>query len=274
MLRPFAPLVLLLAATPAFAADPCAHAAPRDLALDLAGVRSVVFDIGPHELRLDGRAGTSGEVGGRACASSAADLDRLKLSQQKDGDTLVVRAWREGESLSGLFGNRYADLRLSAHVPDNLPVRIKVGSGDAWVTGVARLEAEVGSGDLDIRRIGQAVTAKVGSGDIEIDDAGSLQIRSIGSGDVTARNVRGDVSVGSVGSGDFRLDRAGGKVTVDSIGSGDVELSGVAGAVEVGSIGSGDLDVHGAASLRVRSIGSGDASHRDVRGSIDLPRRR
>jgi len=277
MLLRFASLLLLLGATataPVLAAEPCAHSAPRNLSLDLAGVRSVVFEIGHNELRLDARAGASGEISGRACASDAGDLERLKLSQRKDGDTLVVRAWREGNGVSGLFGNRYAELRLAAQVPAHLPVRLEVGSGDAWITGVASLGFSVGSGDLDIRAVKEAIKGKVGSGDIEIDGAGSLELGSIGSGDVSARNIRGDVEVGSIGSGDFSLDRVGGRVGIGSVGSGDVELSAVAGAIEVGSIGSGDLDVRGAASLRVRSIGSGDVSHRDVRGTVDVPRRR
>ena len=270
-----ASLLLLLGATaPALADEPCAHSAPRQLSLDLAGVRDIVFVIGPHELRLDARAGASGAVDGRACASDPADLERLKLAQRKEGDTLVVRAWREDGAVSGLFGGRYAELRLTAQVPATLPVRIEVGSGDAWVTGVASLTGAVGSGDLDVRGVRDAGELKGGSGDIQVDGAGSLSIGSIGSGDVSARNIRGDVEVGSIGSGDFSLERAGGRVGIGSVGSGDVELSAVAGAIEVGSIGSGDLDVRDAASLRVRSIGSGDVSHREVRGTVDIPRRR
>jgi len=266
--------LLLSAAAPAFADDPCTHSAPRNLQLDLAGVRNVVFDIGHNELRVDARPGGNGAVTGRACASDAAYLDQLKLTQQKSGDTLVVKAWRDGNSLSGLFGNRYAELRLSAALPDTLPVRLEVGSGDAWVNGTASLDATVGSGDLEIKRVRGKVSAKVGSGDIAIDDVGSLHVPSIGSGDVSVRNVRGDVEVGSIGSGDFSLDRVGGAVKIGSIGSGDAGLAGIGGAVEVGSIGSGDVEVRGAASLTVRSVGSGDIDHRDVRGAVNVPRRR
>jgi len=39
-------------------------------------------------------------------------------------------------------------------------------------------------------------------------------------------------------------------------------------------VGSGDVSVRGAAGLRVRSIGSGDVFHRDVTGTVDLPRRK
>ena len=87
-------------------------------------------------------------------------------------------------------------------------------------------------------------------------------------------NIGGDVGVGSIGSGDFELDGARGDVKIGSIGSGDADLRNGSGAVRVDSIGSGDLDVRGAASLSVGSIGSGEASHHDVRGAINLPRKR
>ena len=58
------------------------------------------------------------------------------------------------------------------------------------------------------------------------------------------------------------------------IGSGDASLAAIGGAVEVGSVGSGDVEVRGAASLTVRSVGSGDIDHRDVRGAVNIPRRR
>lgn len=274
MLRIVAPLVLLLAAAPVFAAEPCAHSAPRTLSLDLAGMRSVHFEVNHHELRVDARPGASAAVSGRACASDPAHLDQLTLSQRREGDTLVVRLLREGQGLTGLGGGHYAQLRLDATLPDTLPVRISVGSGDAWITGAASVEAEVASGDLDIRRIRGAVAAKVGSGDIDVADAGSLRVTSIGSGDLNARDIRGDVSVGSIGSGDFLVDRVAGKAVLDSIGSGDAGIRNATGAVELGSVGSGDFTVRGAASLRVRSIGSGDVDHSGVRGAVDLPRRR
>ena len=105
--------LLLAAAAPAFADDPCAHSAPRSLQLDLAGVRTVVFDIGHNDLRLDARAGGKGAVSGKACASDASYLDQLKLTQQKTGDTLLVKAWREGNSLSGLMRQRDVALDLA-----------------------------------------------------------------------------------------------------------------------------------------------------------------
>ena len=268
--------LLLLAPLAAAASDNnCRHSAPRSLALDLAGVKTVRVETHQHEVRLRAAPGASHALQGRACASQPEWLADLTLTQERQGDTLVVRARREREGgLSNLFGNHYARLELSGTVPDHLPVQLVVGSGDGLLEGAASASADVGSGDAGLRGIRGAVTAKVGSGDIEVDGAGSLKVLSIGSGDVSARNIGGKVEVGSIGSGDFELDGAHGDVKIGSIGSGDADLRNVSGAVRVDSIGSGDLDVRGADSLSVGSVGSGDISHRDVRGTLDLPRKR
>ena len=271
------PIALALAvfATPALAEDKCSHSAPRNLTLDLAGAKTVMFEVGPHKLRVDASASPDGALTGRACASDADRLGSLTVTQERNGDKLVVRLQREGE-LSGFgFGNRYAYLTLQAGVPDDVLVQLDVGSGDAWVTGAAAASADVGSGDVELKRVRNRATVKVGSGDVDVDDAGTLKVLSIGSGDVTASNLRGDAEVGSIGSGDFKLRRSSGGVSIQSIGSGDAELSDIAGSVSVGSIGSGDLEVRDVnGGLGVSSIGSGDVDHAGVRGAVDLPRRR
>ncbi|MBE2291066.1 MAG: DUF2807 domain-containing protein [Xanthomonadaceae bacterium] len=267
--------LLLLVPVAAMASDNCKHSAPRSLALDLAGVKTIRVETQQHDVRLRAAPGASHALQGRACASKPEWLADLTVTQERQGDTLVVRARREREGgLSGLFGNNYAWLDLSGTVPEGVPVQLVVGSGDGALEGAAAAGVEVGSGDAKLRGIRGPVTAKVGSGDIEVDGAASLKVLSIGSGDIKARNIGGDVGVGSIGSGDFELDGARGDVKIGSIGSGDADLRNVSGAVRVDSIGSGDLDVRGAASLSVGSIGSGEASHHDVRGAINLPRKR
>ncbi|KAF1697778.1 DUF4097 family beta strand repeat-containing protein [Pseudoxanthomonas koreensis] len=267
-------LGLLLAPTVALADDGrCTHSAPRSLALDLAGVKTVRVETNQHDVRLRAAPGTSHALQGRACASKPQWLDDLTVTQERKGDTLVVRARREREAgLSSLFGDNHASLELSGTVPEGVLVQLVVGSGDGSLEGAAAASADVGSGDVKLRGIRGPVTAKVGSGDIEIDGAGSLDVLSIGSGDVKVRNVGGDAKVGSIGSGDFELDGARGDVRIGSIGSGDADLHNVSGAVRIDSIGSGDAEVRGAASLSVGSIGSGGVDHRGVTGRIDLPR--
>ena len=255
------------------AADLCEHSAARNLDLDLTGVKTLVFDIGPHELSVAGGKARTAAIRGKACASDAKRLDDLVLSQRREGDKLIVVAERKGAVRSVSWsGAKYGYLTLDATLPDTIAVQVKLGSGDASVDGVASLAADVGSGDLEADHIRGTVFADVGSGDIVVHDVGALHVVSVGSGDLSARVVRGDATVGSVNSGDLRIDNAGGRVRIESIGSGDAELSGVAGNVSVDSIGSGNLevtDVRG--DLVVNSVGSGSVGHHGVAGQVRVP---
>lgn len=265
--------LLLLAPAAAFAATPeCKHSQPRNLALDLAGVKAVVFDIGSNDFTIDASAGAKAALGGKACASSEKYLEQLKLTQHKAGEKLYVTARREGMTGGIFLGSNYAYLKLAATLPDNVMVQLKVGSGDAVVTGAPMLSADVNSGDVEARHIRGLVAASVGSGDIILEDIGSLHVISVGSGDLSAKKVRGPAKVGSVGSGDFELDGASGDVEIGSVGSGDAKVTGVSGSVTVASVGSGDLEVDDIrGDLSVRSKSSGSVSHNRVDGRIDVP---
>ncbi|WP_058834758.1 GIN domain-containing protein [Luteimonas abyssi] len=259
---------------PVLAQQPCAHSQPQALTLDTAGVSRILFDIGPHTLRLQGASGGDHRIEGRACASSQSDVERLSVAQERRGDVLHVTLAREDRRGISL-GSRYAYLSLEGRVPDDLLIQLKVGSGDARLTGASAASIDVGSGDAELREVRGLVTAKVGSGDIKLHDIGALNLLSIGSGDVEASRIGGNVDVGSVGSGDLELSGAGGDVEIGSLGSGDIDLADIAGNVVVGSIGSGDLDVRDVrGDLTVRAKGSGDIDHRGIGGTIDLPRRR
>ena len=265
--------LLLLAPAAAFATSPeCKHSQPRNLALDLTGVKTVVFDIASNDLIVDAIAGAKAALGGKGCASDEKYLQQLKLTQHKAGDKLYVVARREG-SASGIFlGSNYAYLKLAATLPDNVMVQLKVGSGDAVVTGAPMLSADVNSGDVEARHIRGLVAASVGSGDIILEDIGSLHVISVGSGDLSAKKVRGPAKVGSVGSGDFELDGASDDVEIGSVGSGDARVTGVSGSVTVASVGSGDLEVNDIrGDLSVRSKSSGSVSHNRVDGRVDVP---
>lgn len=270
------PLLALLAlSAPALASDRyCKHEAPRQLTLDIGDARTVVFEVGPHDLTVESRAGAPAAMNGRACSSHAERLADLKIEQRRAGDKLIVRMYHDGKFSGISFGSNYAYMNLTATLPDHLPVQVKVGSGEAQVTGAPVFSADVGSGHAVGRSIRGLAAASVGSGDIDIHGAGSLKVVSIGSGDVEADNVRGATSVGSIGSGGFSLTR-GGSVEIGSIGSGGAELRDITGDVVVGSIGSGGVDVRNVGGgLTVRSVGSGDVDHEGVKGQLDIPKRR
>lgn len=284
-------LSLLLMPLPALASDAhCRFTEARQLPLQLAGAKTVVFEVNQHDLDLRAGGGTA-SLSGRACASSAELLRDLSVTQRRDGDTLTVHLQRDGRR-AALGGQAYAWLDIHAGIPDDVRVQLKVGSGDARVEGARSLSIDLGAGDVDALHTRGSVHAAVGSGDLVVDGAGSLALLGLGSGEAKASAISGDVSVGSIGSGDFSLRDAGGSLRIDTVGSGDVDvrqlrgdvgigvvgsgdvqLRGIGGRVRVGSHGSGDItvnDVGGA--LVVERSGSGDIRHRDVRGTVSLPR--
>lgn len=270
------PLLFALALLPgvALADEHCKFSQPQAMDLALAGVKAVVFEVNSHDLRLQASPGARAALSGRACASSQDLLGQLSLTQEKVGDKLVVRLQRESRGLNIGFGSSYAWLDISGTLPDTLLVQLKVGSGDASLSGAQAMSADVGSGDVKARDIKALATAAVGSGDIELDNVGTLHVVSIGSGDVRVGGVRGDARVGSIGSGDLELRDVQGNVEIDSIGSGDADIGGVRGTVGLGTLGSGDLRVRDAGGLRVRHSGSGSIDHSGIRGTVELPKKR
>lgn len=247
--------LLLLAPLSVYAADQCKYQAPRNLQLDLAGVRGVQIDVNSYDLHVNGAPGARQlVVNGRACASDQSLLDKLQITQRREGDQLIIELGGQDTFSFHLFGSSYTNLEANVQLPPELPVTVRVGSGDASVAGVQQLRTMVGSGDLHVSNISGAFSTSVGSGDVDASDVGSLQAGSVGSGDLKASGIKGDAKVGSVGSGDVTLRNVGGSVHVDTLGSGDL------GAHDVG----GDLSLG--------AKGSGDVNHSGVKGKVSVPR--
>ena len=239
---------MLCAPFAAFAAGSCEFEAPRNLQLDLAGVRSVQIDVNSHDLHLIGGADTRGlTLVGRACASKKAALDKLTVTQRRDGDQLLIDIGGDHQGFNfNLFGGNVSmSLDVTVNLPANVPVTVRVGSGDADVRGLQELRSTVGSGDLHVRQIAGKFATSVGSGDVDASDVGSLQLGSVGSGDFKIDGVKGDASIGSIGSGDVTLRNVGGSVHADTLGSGDLTVHDVGGDLTLGAKGSGDVDHSG-----------------------------
>lgn len=266
--------LLLLACTlplSTFAAERCAHEAPRSLPLDLDGVKTVVFDIGAQSLSVASAAGGAASLSARACASSPSMLSQLQFTQARKGDKLVVTAARERSMPPWDSNDRYAHLIVDARLPADLMVQVRVGAGDATVDGFRAVTADVGSGELRVRNVKETFYADVGSGEIEAENVGALHVVTVGSGELAARRVRGESKVGGVRSGELVISDAGGGIRIDSIGSGSASISDVVGAVRVADIGSGSLRARALRSdLRVDHVGSGSVRHSDVAGRIDV----
>jgi hypothetical protein len=236
---------VLLAPISVAAANECKYEAPRNLQLDLAGVRGVQIEVNSQDVHVNGRAGMQGlSVHGRACASDKSLLDGLQVTQHREGDQLIVAAESRNRAFH-MFGSSYTSLELDVQLPSTMPLTVEVGSGDADVTGVQQLDSHVGSGDLHVKQVAQAVSVSVGSGDVDISDVGSLSLGSVGSGDARVSKVHGDVRIGSIGSGDVGLRDVGGSVHADTLGSGDLNVHDVGGDLHLGAKGSGDIDYSG-----------------------------
>ncbi|MEO8461336.1 MAG: DUF4097 family beta strand repeat-containing protein [Dokdonella sp.] len=267
-------LALLCASTLAAAESPCKFTAERNFDIDPAGLSALGLVLGSSDLVMEGSAGGKIEVRGRACASSQEQLDRLVLTQHRDGGRLTVEA-DSGKGISiNLFGSNYAYIDLHVRVPNTLPIDINAGSGDSEINDIGPLAFHSGSGDLRLRNSNGEVSIQVGSGDAIVSDIGKLTVTT-GSGDIRAERVHGPVHVEHGGSGDLSFASVDGGATVDKVGSGDVDLRDIGGDVEIGSIGSGDIEINGVrGNLTVRSHGSGDIHHRNVSGQVDVPRDR
>ncbi|MEO7067784.1 MAG: DUF4097 family beta strand repeat-containing protein [Rhodanobacter sp.] len=272
-MRKLAVVLLLLALPAAASAAECRYSAPRSANLDAIGLHNLLLNVGSDDVDIQGTPGLSRvEVRGTACASKAKFLEDLQISAKRDGADATVDTLTNRPFSIGIFGSRYAYLKLQIRVPTTLAVQIKSGSGDVKAQQLAALNFDAGSGDLMASGIAGALTLKLGSGDVDARQVGSVDLRSTGSGDVKVDGVNGDVHSGRSGSGDLSFSHVRGSVTVESTGSGDVTLNQVGHNVDVGSTGSGDVtanDVDG--DFTVRSSGSGEIQHNRVKGKVSVP---
>ncbi|HKE49718.1 MAG TPA: DUF2807 domain-containing protein [Rhodanobacteraceae bacterium] len=267
-------LLSLLAVLPALAGAECRYTADRNFDVPASGLTALEFDLGSSDLIVEGVPGLAQvEVRGRACASDQAWLPELTVDQHRSGDRLVITP-HDGHDLhiNNWFGSNYAYVDLRVRAPAKLAATIKSASGDAEARNLAAVDFDTSSGDIDVAHIAGDLRLEVSSGDARGEDIGRADIRRTSSGDIRLRNVHGPVEVGSAGSGDITLDGVG-SVNIGSVGSGDIRVADAAGDVSVDSIGSGDVTVDGVGgNFRVGSRGSGDVDHRNVRGTVSVPR--
>ncbi|MEA9578215.1 hypothetical protein VC218_04575 [Xanthomonas nasturtii] len=274
MRLPLTLAILFALPSAAVAEEQCKFSEPRSLELQLAGVKSVLFEVGSSDLHLEASPGNGGRLHGRACAAKADVLKGLTVTQKRVGDRLVVTL-ADDRLLRMSVGENYSYLDLRGSVPSHLLVQLDVGSGDADITGAAAVSADVGSGDVAIRHSKGRVTAKVGSGDVELEDIGALRVLAVGSGDLKAKQIHGAAEIGKVGSGDVTLRDVAGSIKVGTIGSGDMELNDVRGNITVEAINSGALNVRKVSGdVSVARKGSGDINVKDVAGTTRVPAER
>jgi hypothetical protein len=247
-------------ALPAFAQDheQCRHRAERSATVDANGARRLVIGAGSGSLKIEGKPGlTSVRIRGVACASSADLLDQIKLdARRSDTDVLVEANERRDERDRDWHfrDNEYARLDIVVEVPARMAARIDDGSGSIDLSNLGAVVIEDGSGDIVADNLNGDVEIDDGSGGIRlVDIAGAVQIDD-GSGEISLRNIGGAIDIDD-GSGEIDI-RAARK---------NVRISDSSGSIEV-------ADVEG--DFIVTNDSSGGIDYDNVRGRVDIPRRK
>ena len=261
--------LLSLTLTAAAAADECEYSRPLDAELDAAGASGLFLDAAAGYLVIEGRPGGGPVVvEGRACASQERRLDDIRLETGRRGDTLVVEV--DIPEMNFSWGG-YARLDLKVTVPSDLDLRVRDGSGETRVSGVASLDLEDGSGEIHVADVAGDVTIDDGSGELEVRDVTGRVRISDGSGEIEIRNV-GEVHIEEDGSGEIDIAEVRGDVEIDSDGSGGIVVHDVIGGVTIGSDGSGSISVSRVSGgFELGSDGSGSVDVEDVEGTVRIP---
>lgn len=251
-------LLLGVAVLPVAAQDtgPCRYEAQRSANVDANGARKLLVEAGSGSLKIEGKAGlNSVRVRGRACASSADLLEEIQLRARRDGNQVVIEAnRRDSQSGWNFRGNEYARLDVVMEVPAGIASEIEDGSGSMDVSNLGSVEIEDGSGEIVADNL---------NGDVHIHD---------GSGSIRLVDVTGRVDIED-GSGEISLRNVGGAIDIDD-GSGQIDVRGTRAGVRV-SDASGSIEVADVAGdFVVDDDGSGNISYHNVRGRVDIPRRR
>jgi hypothetical protein len=208
----------------------------RNADVAVGGARGVRIEAAAGALRVEGRSGLSEvRIRGTARSNRRDRLDGIRLIAERRGSEIFIKAdmprtdgddWRYGD------GPQMA-LDLVIEVPNNLPLDVDDGSGEAIFLNTGRLTLEDGSGEIEIRGSRGSVEIDDGSGEIDIDGVdGDVRI-SDGSGEINVTNVTGDVTIEDDGSGGIDVRRVAGNFVVDSDGSGGIRYADVRGRVDV-----------------------------------------
>ncbi|MER7013123.1 DUF4097 family beta strand repeat-containing protein [Saccharopolyspora sp. NPDC000359] len=159
------------------------------------------------------------------------------------GDDEVVHRVEDGELVLDTSCGWNCEVSYQVALPAPVPVAGELGSGSLTVVGMRSVQAEVGSGSIDLRAISGPVTARTGSGSVHVRDVDEpVEVRS-GSGRIELVDLGGRVEA-ETGSGEITgADLRGAEIVADS-GSGSIELRLPADRYRVSTdTGSGDADV-------------------------------
>ena len=250
-------LLMAASAAPAFAQDwdQCRHEAQRSANIELEGARLIAVHAGSGSLKVEGKPGLNRVVvRGRACASSASLLEQIRLETRRESGEIVIDAnIREGRGWN-FRDNEYARLDVVIEVPARMAMHIDDGSGNIDLSNIGAVRINDGSGEIVANDLHGDVRIKDGSGEIRlIDVAGRVDIDD-GSGEISLRNIGGAIEI----------DDSSGEINI-RVARNNVRISDSSGGIDV-------TDVDG--DLVVTDDSSGGIDYDNVKGRVDIPRRR
>lgn len=229
------------------------HAAQKreTLALDASGCSALRIESGAGYLNVQGKDGMGRiEVSATLHVRGINDTElrefkstHVTLKLEKIGSKAVlIASIDEKFSLDRLFGMRDASIDLDVSLPRGLALEIEDGSGDINVRTMGNgLELVDGSGDVRVAGITGTVEIEDGSGDLLLADLkGRVEIED-GSGNLELKDAGGDVSI-TDGSGQLEIFRVKGSLRIED-GSGDIVIDGVEKDVTIEEAGSGGVEI-------------------------------
>jgi DUF4097 and DUF4098 domain-containing protein YvlB len=235
--------------------EQCKHEAARSATVDAAGARLLDLEAGSGSLKVIGKPGLKSVViRGKACASSADLLNDIELDARRSGSNVVVSAnVQDNDNHRGWRNNEYARLDIVVEVPQGMDADIDDGSGEVELTDLGAVTLHDGSGEITADRLTSARITD-GSGEISLSDVGGRVDIKDGSGEITLRNIDGAIDIHD-GSGEIKIRNA----------KNSVRISDSSGGIDVVDVG-GDFIVD--------DDGSGGIEYDNVRGKIDIPRKK
>ena len=224
----------------------------RQLATGL--IAGVFFAAGAHaaECHFD----KTLPVGSSATLEASTGSGSLKI-MAGDGSRVHISG-RVTSSNSWFGGDSSSDVQKICDQPpiEQSGAFIRVGKthDGNWFHGVSidytievprgfEVQAEAGSGDVELRDLAGNVSGTTGSGNLHATHLSANAKLGTGSGDIKADNLAGSVRL-STGSGEIRASFAGPGDVRASTGSGGIHLEDVRGGLNAHS-GSGDIEASG-----------------------------
>ena len=252
--------------------DDCKHTSPRNLSANASGVTKVVIHADSGFLHVEGRQGATAIAStGTACTSDDDFLDRITLTQRREGSTLYIDANIPDKTV--VFGFFQARLDFTVTMPAGLPVTIDDDSGTLKVSNTGALKIDDDSGSIEIRNVRGNVDIDDDSGEIDIDSVVGNVVISDDSGSIDVKNVNGSVEIED-DSGSISVSRIEGSLRIRDDDSGSISVANVRRDVTIDEDGSGSIEVADiGGNFSVDRKGSGSIDYARVTGRVNIPER-